>query len=658
VLKADAADGVNRETVLWDLAGQPAYRAVHQLSMDDAAVACVLFDSRGETNPFEGAEYWSKVLDQTRANTKVRKILVAARTDVGGLPAGRERIESFAREHGFDRFLATSAKTGEGCEELLETIEREIPWSELPTLTTTSVLASMREYVAKLKEERRAALFPIADLYEGFVAYYDKGITIDEFIRHLDRLEATDAVTVLVFRTTGAEPRAEDLVLLDPTRIDAYSSAILVTAKDEPDGPGHLLESHVKEGRFQLDPEERIGWDHSLAVVAQSDREAERHVLWYVMEKLVSRDLALRERIGEEDYLVFPSQCTAEMRFPGAAAFGVAFGFAGPVRSIYARLVAHLAHYEGFSKREFFQDAAAYYSSRQKPGGLERPPQGAGLPHQRCLIQLEDLGGGNGELMVFFDKETAADVRQGFLEFVGKQLESKSVPGSVTRRYAYHCAKCGNPFEDRVVKARIEQGKKAYTCPMCDAKTNLVNLLAAPTKAAVTMAKRIVTDAEAGRQSMAFELVIEAKKSEGKFDVFLSYHSKDKAVVRKIADRLIKQGILPWLDERELAPGDTVVDVLEREVRSIPCGAFFIGKDGIGKWQVMEMRAYVERWASKDARMIPVILPRVEGTPDVPTFLRQVVWADLRDRKNGFSQLVRGILKNATGDLTSARLQQ
>src|SRR5262249_28062728 len=48
----------HRETVLWDLAGQPVYRLVHQLSMEDAAVACVLFDARSETNPLEGASYW------------------------------------------------------------------------------------------------------------------------------------------------------------------------------------------------------------------------------------------------------------------------------------------------------------------------------------------------------------------------------------------------------------------------------------------------------------------------------------------------------------------------------------------------------------------------------------------------------------------------
>jgi small GTP-binding protein len=119
IMKAPGNVSLNQETVLWDLAGQPAYRLVHQLSMEDAALACVLFDSRSETNPFEGAAYWSQVLDQAYTNAKIKKLLVASRIDVGGLPASRERIESFASEQGFAKFIPTSANTGEGCDALL-----------------------------------------------------------------------------------------------------------------------------------------------------------------------------------------------------------------------------------------------------------------------------------------------------------------------------------------------------------------------------------------------------------------------------------------------------------------------------------------------------------------------------------------------------------
>ncbi len=152
VVKDSGGASLHRETILWDLAGQPAYRSVHQLSMDEAALACVLFDARSETNPFEGASYWSQVLDQARTNTKLKKILVASRVDVGGLPASWDRVEAFARDNGFVRFVPTSAYTGEGCEELLEVIRKEIPWDDLPKVTTTDVLAAAREYLTELKE--------------------------------------------------------------------------------------------------------------------------------------------------------------------------------------------------------------------------------------------------------------------------------------------------------------------------------------------------------------------------------------------------------------------------------------------------------------------------------------------------------------------------
>jgi small GTP-binding protein len=153
VVQNPGSVAIHRETILWDLAGQPAYRSVHQLSMDDAVLACVVFDARSETNPFEGAAYWSQVLDQARTNTKIKKLIVASRIDRGGLPASKERIEAFVRENGFEQFIPTSALTGEGCEELLEAIRNGIPWDEIPKVTTTVVLAATRDFVAKLKGE-------------------------------------------------------------------------------------------------------------------------------------------------------------------------------------------------------------------------------------------------------------------------------------------------------------------------------------------------------------------------------------------------------------------------------------------------------------------------------------------------------------------------
>ncbi|KKK69198.1 hypothetical protein LCGC14_2936450, partial [marine sediment metagenome] len=274
----------------------------------------------------------------------------------------------------------------------------------------------------------------------------------------------------------------------------------------------------------------------------------------------------------------------------------------------------------------------------------------------RCLVQLQDHGRGEGALEVLFDSETDVSVRQGFLEFVNKHLEAKSTLGSVTRRHAYHCAngKCGEQFEDRVVTANLASRRKDLLCPFCRKTTPLVNLLKAPTKAAKSVAAGIDTDAKAGRRRMTAALVIKAKEAEGKFDVFLSHNSKDKKAVEKIGRQLLKVGIRPWLDKWNLAPGDVISDALEAAIETIPCAALCFGPADVGNWHIMEIRAYVERWASKQARMIPLILPGVEEAPELPLFVRQTLWVDMHDWEedgsDGFYRLVCGILGKAPGD--------
>ena len=47
------------------------------------------------------------------------------------------------------------------------------------------------------------------------------------------------------------------------------------------------------------------------------------------------------------------------------------------------------------------------------------------------------------------------------------------------------------------------------------------------------------------------------------FDVFLSHSTKDKAVVRPLAERLRKDGLKVWFDEWALKPGDSIPAKIE-----------------------------------------------------------------------------------------------
>jgi hypothetical protein len=55
-LRATEEEGTERDAILWDLAGQPDYRLVHALYLDDADLALVLFDPTRDDDPLRGVE--------------------------------------------------------------------------------------------------------------------------------------------------------------------------------------------------------------------------------------------------------------------------------------------------------------------------------------------------------------------------------------------------------------------------------------------------------------------------------------------------------------------------------------------------------------------------------------------------------------------------
>jgi hypothetical protein len=155
-------------------------------------------------------------------------------------------------------------------------------------------------------------------------------------------------------------------------------------------------------------------------------------------------------------------------------------------------------------------------------------------------------------------------------------------------------------------------------------------------------------------EEITAESTIKSKEAQGKYDVFLCHNSKDKAAVEEIAKRLKSVGIRPWLDKWDLAGGDTVADALEKAITSINCAAIFFGPADRGNWHLMEIRAYVEAWAKKQARLIPVILPDAPETPSLPIWLRQTLWVNMREWKkegsDAFYNLVCSILGRPPGD--------
>ena len=139
------------------------------------------------------------------------------------------------------------------------------------------------------------------------------------------------------------------------------------------------------------------------------------------------------------------------------------------------------------------------------------------------------------------------------------------------------------------------------------------------------------------------------------FNVFLSHNSKDKPAVRQIAEMLKQRGLKVWLDEWELIPGRPWQEALEEIIQTTRTAAVLVGKDGLGPWEIPEMRGCLSEFVNRKLPVIPVLLPNASKQPDLPLFLKQFTWVDLRSglTKDGLDQLEWGITGVKPGQLTN-----
>ena len=128
------------------------------------------------------------------------------------------------------------------------------------------------------------------------------------------------------------------------------------------------------------------------------------------------------------------------------------------------------------------------------------------------------------------------------------------------------------------------------------------------------------------------------------YDVFLCHNHEDKPVIRRIAELLLQQGVQPWLDEREMRPGLPWQQVLEQQISMIRSAAVFVGDDGVGPWQRMEIDAFLRQFVQRNCPVIPVLLPDAPVEPQLPLFLGGFTWVDFRKSEpEPLSQLIWGI---------------
>jgi GTPase SAR1 family protein len=608
------APGGDREVLVWDLAGQPGYRIVHQLHLGGAALALIVFDSRNEAAPLSGVRFWARAVRHAHplAQGGLPTFLVAARIDRGGTSVSDERIEQLRAEFTIDEYFKTSASNGTDTDLLRARILAAIDWQRIPKITSTALFAAIKQFVLEQKSSGNL-LTPLAELSQAFQMSVPSGLQLlnaEHTIGTADpeqgeepslaELAAVFEGCVARLESAGLVKRLSfgDYVLLQPELLDAYASAIVNAARDEPDGLGSILESRVINVDFPVPAVDRVPGE-----------QQERLLVYATLEELIRYELVLRENTEDGIQLVFPSAYRRDLPTSEAPkGDGVVFRFEGPIDNIYSTLIVRLTRSNRFSRIATWQSAARFAAE----GG-------------ECTVFLKPDGDGRAELWIGYD-EVPRPLRMQFERFVHAHLDRWATPGTVRRERQYSCPDDGTAFTPEQVEQVRLRRRYGILCPVCEKRVPLrddYDSIAGTDNLTAAMEE----SADRGRESEAASTVLRGKEEVAEFDVFLCHNVADKPAVRDIAQRLRARGLRPWLDEHQLRPGLPWQRVVDEQLQSIPAAIVVVGS-AVGPWQDHELNALLRQFVRRKCPVIPVLLPGVER-PELPALLDGMTWVDL-----------------------------
>jgi len=619
------SDGMIREAMLWDLAGQAGYRIFHRQHLDEVAVALVLFDSRSETMPFAGVSYWARALDQAAGDFPLVKFLVAARADRFGPTVSRERIQHIVAQYGFAGYFESSAAQGFGISELRDAVREAIQWDRLPRVSSPELFYELKRFLIEEKENGVIAASR-DELLERFGQSFDtETVPPGVLDTCVGRLETVGLIKRLRFC---------DYILLQPELLDQYCAWIAQAARAEPDGLGVISEERVLARDFRMD------YDRTLV-----DRESdERLLIVATLEEVIGRGIAFRETTEKGVMIVFPSELRADFAdYSGEYVNSVAFTFEGPVSAIYATLTVRLLNSLSFTSQALYRNAAVFVAVRD---------------NQRCGYALDYPDPHNdarGRLTVFFSADTDRDTKLLFLRYLNRQVERLALTGTLSRERLYECVQCKNIVPPAAVAYRIARARPDLSCPCCDARMPIDDLLelTAITDTRVGEIDSTVTAEQDLQRRMA---VLNEREHRGAFQVLLSYSSLDREYAVSLAEKLRGAGILPWIDVEQIDAGASFARELERIIGNVPSAAVLIGGEPLGNWQSREYYALLERVDHRKAGgllpLIPVLLPTAArdatGASLMPAFLAEHSYVDFRrgfDHRGEMERFIRAILK-------------
>ncbi|MBZ5571676.1 MAG: TIR domain-containing protein [Acidobacteriia bacterium] len=522
-LPVSPADGVEREIWLWDFGGQADQRLIHQLYMEDTALAVLVFDGQKD-DLFETLGQWDR--DLTRASRKAfAKVLVAGRVDAGGLRVSRNQITKFANERGFTCCLETSAKANLGCEELKDAILSGIHWADIPWRSSPRLFKRLKEQILRLRDEGRVLIRfnELRDALRLRLAREDVQFNDEDLKAVVGLLAGPGVVWELSFGSW---------VLLQPERINAYAQAVIQTMRADKHERGSIAEERVLGGHLVY---------HSS--VRRLEPEEERFVLLAMHQMLVERGLCLREHTDKGTQLIFPSYYRRERpELVEHPAVLLTYRFNGFLDDVYATLVVRLHNTNPFEQDQLWRYAADFKTLTGKQLG----------------VKLTRRAEGAGELEVYFDPVIPVEEKIIFSRYVHEHLLQKGQ--DVVRLRHYVCPHCGTLAGNREVAMRRLEAwlkKKATNQAAGDRTQGGLGRPEAPTIVCSECEERVPLWDELEQWFASLEIQQRVRELQEQSAIVLDNESKERALVGEV----ISTAALAGQISREFNVSDHGIDM-------------------------------------------------------------------------------------------------
>jgi small GTP-binding protein len=507
-LPVSSDDTVEREIWLWDFGGQADQRLIHQLYMDETALAVLVFDGQKE-DVFETLGQWDRDLTRT-SQKEFAKLLVAGRVDAGGLRVSRTQIETFKKERGYIDFLETSAKAGLRCEELKQAILKGIRWENIPWRSSPLLFKRLKEEIIRLKDEGRV-LMRFNELRETLHLRL-----LGEQTRFTDE-ELKAVVSLLAGPGVVWELKFGSWVLLQPERINAYAQAVIQTIRADEDERGCIEEERVLDG--------------DLTYHRRKDRlpvDEERFVLLAMHKILVERGLCLREHTDDGTMLIFPSYYRRERpEMVGHPAALVSYRFSGFLDDIYATLVVRMHHTKSFTQDKLWRYAADFKTLTGKQLG----------------VKLERRAEGAGELVVYADPAITDAEKIIFSRYVHEHILQKG--RDMVRLRHYVCPHCGTPVGNREVAMERLNAWLANQPAEEGLPGKIKSLVSKPDEPTIICSKcekRVPLWDEMEQHFASDEAKERVRQLQAESDLKLDSESKDRALVGEVISTVALAG--------------------------------------------------------------------------------------------------------------------